>query len=257
MAISLKKAEETVRISLKKKDIVDPPISRVGLALDISGSMDTSYRNGTVSDIVTRILALAKTFDDNGEMDMWAFNTNSYSLDVATEDNYETYVREQVINAGMVGGGTSYSPCINAITKFYFPKNRQAVPKHITRTEEVQKTGFFAKLFGLKETVTFSEPNPAYSETDPNDLPAFVVFLTDGENQEQQHLAEAAFKASTKEKIYWLLVGVGTNKSHFKFLNDTANKYDNVSYLQFDHLDIEDEELYDSVISQKFIDWAA
>jgi hypothetical protein len=279
--ISLQKAEEKVRISLQKKDVKDAPTCAVGLALDVSGSMDTNYRTGMVSDVVTRMLALAKTFDDNGEMDMWIFNNNSKKLDNATEDNYERFVEEQIIDAGNLGGGTTYSPCFKNINDFYFPTDGNGHPVvtktvdvttekkvPVTTTVEVPKSGLFGKLFGSKETKTVTEyrietitekkvviDEEATANGEIN--PAFVIFLTDGENESGDNArANQILQKSEKNPIFWLMVGVGKDVTKFDFIRNVANSHPNAAYLQFDNLDIDDETLYDNAISQKFIDWA-
>lgn len=253
--ISLKKAEENVRISLKKKDIIDAPTCAVGLALDVSGSMSGMYSDGSVSDIVTRILALAKTFDDNGEMDMWVFDTNSHKIENATEDNYESFVKDCIIRRGYVGGGTAYSPCLNAVNDFYFPNLTAAKATAKVSVETTPKKGFFGKMFGKTETVVTHDIEAHDIVASEPVMPAFVVFLTDGENAGHDLAsANALFAKSSKNPIYWLLVGVGSDVSHFNYLKDTAAKYDNVGYLQFDNLDMSDETLYDGIISQEFVD---
>ena len=75
--ISLKKRQETLTVSLRKKKINDV-VLRVGSALDISGSMCELYRDGTVSDFVGKLLPFGMKFDDNAQIDMWAFNSSSF-----------------------------------------------------------------------------------------------------------------------------------------------------------------------------------
>jgi hypothetical protein len=235
--------------------------------------MDYNYKSGYVSDVVTRMLALAKTFDDNGEMDMWIFNNNSKKLENATEDNYETYVEDKIINAGNLGGGTTYSPCFSNITRFYFPTDgngRPLVSKTVevdvpdTIEKEVQATGFFGKLFGSTKTVTetvIRKETKTILEQAPEDAelnPAFVIFLTDGENDTSDiNRANQVIQNSEKNPIFWLMVGVGPDiNNKFAFIRNIGQTHPNAAYLQFDHLDIDDETLYDSAISQKFLDWA-
>ena len=50
--------------------------SRVNLVLDYSGSMEDMYMDGTVQEVVTKILPLALKFDDNGELDCYLFSNS-------------------------------------------------------------------------------------------------------------------------------------------------------------------------------------
>jgi hypothetical protein len=270
--ISLEKAEEQVRISLIKKDVKETPTCAVGLALDVSGSMDDNYKSGIMGDVVTRMLALAKTFDDNGEMDMWIFNNHSKKLDNATVDNYQTFVKEQILDAGNFGGGTTYSPVLHDITDFYFPTNGNGRPMvsktvevevPVSVSKEVPATGFFGKLFGSSKTETVTEyhkETKTVLEEAPEDAelnPAFVIFLTDGDNStDDVNRANQVLQTSEKNPIFWLMVGVGHDTSKFDFIRKIGTSHPNAAYLQFDNLDIDDETLYDNAISQKFIDWA-
>lgn len=248
--ISLKKAEEKVILSLKKKDITDAPTCAVGLALDVSGSMDHNYKNGSVADVVTRILALAKTFDDDGSMDVWTFDTGSRKIANATEDNYESFVQKEIIDKRLVGGGTAYSPCLNSMYDFYFGSKATKLVRTVTEPAK----GFFGKLFGKTETKTVTETVSAPSNS--VEIPALAVFITDGETGDSDIArCHALFASSQNKPIYWLLVGVGGNPSHFEMLEDAADKYPNVGYLQFSDMDMSDETLYDGVISQEFVDW--
>ena len=54
-----------IKVELEKRNLQDT-IARVGLVMDISGSMERRYRNGTVQEIVNHILPIAVQFDDDG-----------------------------------------------------------------------------------------------------------------------------------------------------------------------------------------------
>lgn len=84
-------------ISLEKKRLTDV-VARVGLVLDASGSMTGQYRRGRVQEVVNRILPLAVHFDDDGELDVWAFSAKSLALPAATLSNYADYI--DTVNGG-------------------------------------------------------------------------------------------------------------------------------------------------------------
>lgn len=62
--------KKNVGVILEKKKL-NNVVARVGLVLDISGSMRNLYRNGTVQKVVERILAVASQFDDDGQLDVF------------------------------------------------------------------------------------------------------------------------------------------------------------------------------------------
>lgn len=78
-------------ISLEKRKL-SHIVARVGLILDASGSMRRQYSEGKVQEVINRILPLAVHFDDDGELDIWAFSSRSLALPAANLQNYEHYV---------------------------------------------------------------------------------------------------------------------------------------------------------------------
>lgn len=241
--VSLKKRSEAVKVSLKKSGVVkEKIILRVAGALDISGSMQENFRRGHVSDLVDRLLPVADQFDDNGEIDMWAFNTGSRELPPATPANYGGYVEKELRALG-INGGTNYSPVIEAIAHHYFGEESVVV-----RNEE-KATGFFGRLFG-KSTVTETVSTQAVTESD---IPALVFFITDGANNDVARTRQV-MQQLKDEKVYWMMVGIG-DASQFSFLKELAQNYENVGFINFDNLDLTDEEIYDSIINGELATW--
>jgi stress response protein SCP2 len=78
-------------ISLEKYQLQET-IARVGLVLDASGSMMGQYRTGKVQEVINRLLPLAVHFDDDGELDVWAFSSNLLKLPAATLNNYANFI---------------------------------------------------------------------------------------------------------------------------------------------------------------------
>jgi stress response protein SCP2 len=79
------------QVSLEKADLTHV-IARVGLVLDASGSMNEQYRGGKVQEVVNRLLPLAVHFDDDGEIDCWAFGEKTQALTPVTLSNYREFV---------------------------------------------------------------------------------------------------------------------------------------------------------------------
>ena len=138
MAIKLTKEETIKKINLRKEDVknvwsdfsgsLSGTVSRVAVALDISGSMDTLFRKGVVQETMERLLPIALNFDDDGQMDVWVFNRYSKKMPTINLDNIYGYIEDNNIRAN---GGTSYDVVINDIVKYYVQDNPAAMPDYV------------------------------------------------------------------------------------------------------------------------------
>ncbi|MFK3961521.1 vWA domain-containing protein [Pseudalkalibacillus hwajinpoensis] len=99
MSITLMK--KNAGIVLKKKNL-DQVIARVGLVLDISGSMRKLYKEGIVQKVVERVLAVASQFDDDGSLDVWVYDNEFSRLKPVTEFDFEGYVDRQILSNDLV-----------------------------------------------------------------------------------------------------------------------------------------------------------
>lgn len=80
-----------VQVTLEKKSLVGVQ-ARVALVLDASGSMDKQYKKGRVQELVDRTVPLAVAFDDNGELDTWAFAEKGFRLSNIGLGNYSGFI---------------------------------------------------------------------------------------------------------------------------------------------------------------------
>lgn len=126
-AINLRK-ESVNKICLTKKTLGDIK-ARVVFAIDYSGSMDHLYYNGKVQEIVERILPVALRFDDDGTMGVWMFENGYRRLPDIGMDNFDGYVRKEIMKHHM--GGTRYSGVINDICKQYINKEPSDIPTYV------------------------------------------------------------------------------------------------------------------------------
>ncbi|MDO6657057.1 VWA domain-containing protein [Anaerobacillus sp. 1_MG-2023] len=99
MSITLMK--KNAGIVLKKKNL-DQVVARVGLVLDISGSMRNLYKEGVVQKVVERVLAVASQFDDDGSLDVWVYDNEFSRLKPVTEFDFEGYVDRQILSNDLV-----------------------------------------------------------------------------------------------------------------------------------------------------------
>ncbi len=96
---------------LKKKNL-ESTVARVGLVLDISGSMVPRFKNGTVQSIVNKTLPLAVQFDDDGELDFWFYGTTARKMNSVNLKNYTTAVPEDWKHLMLDLGGRNNEPIV-------------------------------------------------------------------------------------------------------------------------------------------------
>lgn len=85
---------KTLTVSLEKKRLLDT-VAKVALVLDSSGSMYNQYARGDVQLVVDKIFPIAIHFDDDGELDTWAFALKQKGLNPVTVKNVKNYVNEE------------------------------------------------------------------------------------------------------------------------------------------------------------------
>ena len=244
MAIDLLKKK--VGIVLEKRKLPHV-VCEVKFALDISGSMQGLYDNGTVQNLTDRLLAVASKFDDNGEMEVWTFTNGFDAAPTINESMHEGYVNKHIIRNDDIykWGGTSYAPVMNDILKQSF---YQAVE---TTTNVTSTPGLFGRLFGKKETVAEIVERDIVAKDAK--YPVFVPFITDGENDDKS-ATERLIKENAGKNIYWMMVGIGNER--FSWLSEIANKYPNVGFMKIADLNkISDEDFYLQLLNEEFCTW--
>lgn len=215
MTIDMSKHAEnlnTVLIDMSKngKTNMNSHTARVALAMDYSGSMSNLFRNGSVQDVVTRLLPIALKFDDNGELESWLFSNGKERLESVTASNYECYVKNVMMNARMRMGGTEYAPVLNDIVKYYKDKH-------------------------------------------PSTVPAFVMFITDGDNWDQDE-TNAVIRELSNYNMFVQFVGIGTD-TDFAYLrkldNLSGRKHDNTGFIAVKDMNkMDDQKLYTEMLRQ-------
>lgn len=93
---------------------------RIAIALDISSSMDNLYKNGTVQQVVEKLLAVALSILSNEQLDIWTFNDSATRLNSVSEANFQNYISNNGITSS---GGTNVSTVLVDIDKKYFQEN--------------------------------------------------------------------------------------------------------------------------------------
>ncbi len=108
-----------ITIELKKRNLLDC-VARVALVMDISGSMSGHYQNGTVQEIVNKILPLAVQFDDDGELDFWYYGSRHKRMPSVNMNNYRQAVpRDWEALMCKLGYGNNEPPVMREVVEEY------------------------------------------------------------------------------------------------------------------------------------------
>jgi stress response protein SCP2 len=165
--LSLAKRAE---VSLAKHQLLGHT-ARVALCLDVSGSMYTLYKSGKVQRLAEKVLALGTRFDDDGEIDVFAFGTNAEAMGAVGIGSFHD-VAQHANGLKGPGGGTDYAKAMAVIRRHYLDHD------------------------GRRDG-----PVPA-------PLPVYVMFVTDGETGDKQ-AARDQVVWSAYEPIFWQFMGIG------------------------------------------------
>ncbi|WNS75851.1 VWA domain-containing protein [Bacillus sp. DTU_2020_1000418_1_SI_GHA_SEK_038] len=124
--------KKSVRIVLEKKNLATVT-ARVGLVLDITGSMRTLYKNGTVQKVVERILAIASQFDDDGMLDVWVYDNEFSRLKPVTERDFDGYVNRIIMDNDLIHkfGRNDEPPVMKDVIKKYIDEEPSKDPAFI------------------------------------------------------------------------------------------------------------------------------
>lgn len=124
--------KKSVRIVLEKKNLA-AVTARVGLVLDITGSMRTLYKNGTVQKVVERILAIASQFDDDGMLDVWVYDHEFSRLKPVTERDFDGYVNRIILENDLIHkfGRNDEPPVMKDVIKKYIDEEPSKDPAFI------------------------------------------------------------------------------------------------------------------------------
>lgn len=167
--------------------VVDPLLARhalsghrakVALIMDWSGSMRQLYETGDIQELVNRFAALAHRFDDDGQIDLFAYHSaGNYIGQFSALDCAEGCVSmEDRIRAVMGGfGGTNYAEGIKAFRKQAFGNsNTRSAPKN-------------------------------------EELPWYVGFITDGQDQGSIRECVAQFQSLSFEPAFVQCIALGAD----------------------------------------------
>ncbi len=129
-SINLRK--KLVELTLVKKKLTGVT-ARVGIVLDITGSMRSLYARGVVQEVVERILAVASKFDDNGSLDVWVYDTEFSRLPPVTERELGSYVFTHITNNDAIHkfGRNNEPPVMRDVIQKYTKEEPDTTPVFI------------------------------------------------------------------------------------------------------------------------------
>lgn len=216
--IDLTKSQEnlgSVLIDLSKNKSIDltKHVARVAVAMDYSGSMSGLFNDGTVQDVMTRLLPIALKFDDNGELESWLFSNGQKRIKALSINNYKDYVKKVMLKSGMHMGGTNYAPVLTDMVHYY-------------------------------------------KDIEPSEIPAFIMFITDGENWDESE-TNAIIRELSEYNMFVQFVGIGDER--FSYLEELDNlpgrKHDNTGFITVRDMNrLTDQQLYTELLRQ-YTEW--
>lgn len=198
-------------ISLEKKNLTTVK-ANVVVVLDASGSMSWQYRNGTVQEVLNRVLPLAIHFDIDGILDCWAFASSMKQLDQIKLSNIDGYLNRI--------GLKSYGSDIG----IGGDNNEPVVIKDIMNTHRNSGTT----------------------------LPTYVVFITDGGITRSDEIESLLKDASKDGIFWQFVGIGGSSYGVLEHFDDmTGRVVDNCDFFSLRELkDISDSELYDKLLNE-------
>jgi hypothetical protein len=198
------------------------------------------YTKGQVQETVYRMFPLGVHFDDDEELETWAFALKSKKLSNVSFANYDKYVTTE--NVGwknwMLELDSRYNnePAVIRDVITYFTG--------LTAPEvKTEKTGLFSS-----KVVTSNEFAPAITSK----TPIFVLFISDGGVSKNDEI-EFLIRWSSTLPIFWQFIGIGgSNYGALEKLDNLSGRYiDNADFFDIDNLkQLTEAQLYDKMMTE-------
>jgi len=201
-------------LDLKKELNITDEKAQVVLALDYSGSMSHLYSNGSIQELLERLLPIALQFDDNGAIDFLLFHTGYFKGKEIRLNNINSVLQDSIRGESM--GGTHYKAFIDNIISEYKPSK------------------------------------PLFGSAKPLDIPVYVIVITDGDTSGHRDVKDSIIEAS-KYGIFFQFVGIGHDRFSFLEDLDTMSgrNIDNAGFFKVPDLSkVSDKDLYKLLLTE-------
>lgn len=217
--ISLKKnvidLSKSAKISLEKNDLSNHKANLI-LVADVSQSMEDlylrNYQNGIsqMGIFLTRILGLAKNFNDNAEIQYYTFGDSCSNLKTLDINSINESTANNIFREYVGYRGTSFLSFFDKFTNSNFYK---------TNKKEIVSTNWFIKLLYKLNIIKRKR------EEIDSKLPLYILFLTDGETPSSEYKKiKEIIKELSNQKIFIQFLSIGRENN---FLEELDNLYDN------------------------------
>lgn len=222
LALDLNKAEQGLRLSLKKAGIITPPQVDLAFNLDVSGSFDDEHRGGLTNELLVRLVPWGMVFDPDKKMEVFTFSdgpSHVHHVGDVTPGTCDDYVRRKIIRqVPGYNGGTDYS--------YVLERNLERFGWKPTTSAVQPKRGIFGGFFGGGKST------PSQSTEKKRSI---VIHVTDGEIGDKRDEARTervlADSEARQDGVYFLFLGVSNQPSKFEFIERLGDRFDNVGFV--------------------------
>lgn len=238
MGVSLDKRAATAEVSLVKaltkaaKDGIDlgEVKAQVILVIDYSYSMEDFYGSGEVQELAERSLGLALPLDDDGNIQVFPFDSKAHEPFVVDATNFVGAIDDWRNQRGrfkpkrLFGGGGGRRPMGGT-----------------NYSIAIDKVLDFARAEGM---------------LDPGQPPLYVIFQTDG-GTENPDAVKKQLTAAASLPIFWQFLGLGHHTGFLSMLDTLPGRVvDNVGAVGVASIKgTPDEDFYDKVTEEFITKW--
>lgn len=244
LQFDLVKSTQALQFNLQKRNVNTIIPCEVFVAMDVSGSFDDEHQKGYTQTLLNRFVPFSMLFDKDKELNSFAFSSRSTELEIITEHNYKTYIRDEVIGCRGYNGGTEYAPVLE---QMFLAK--KAVEK--TQTVETKSKGLFglfSKTVSTEEVVSVS-----YEDIDKK----LIFFVTDGDEWSPHDTKNVLNNyLHGKEFVVFLSVSNSKLEQLERYENGKFTSYHNFTFNELHDLqNWSDDKIYDLLLTDNLVNW--